>query len=612
MLASQKTNGLKPFLLLFCIGFIPLTGISILSIVQSRQALTAEAFDRLQAVAQIKQGAVTKYIESVSAQMQIVKMNPLVRAGIKQLPKAIAESGGQVGGERWLGLVGRLQKKYDLIVNSNGWQDVYLIDTSGQIVFACGGGNEVGLFVTDPSLAGSILAEAFASAGKMTYEETAISDFRPFGTLDNSHSAFAIAQILSAKKELAGYVAARIPADEITAILHQREGMGQSGETILVGSDHLLRTDSLQDPSNYSVSASFAAPGSHQINTPAVASALIGESGKLTYSNHRDIEVLGAWFPLNLRGTTWALIAELDKKEALTSAAKLQKILLLAGLVGLLSTIVVAIFLTRKLLSPLNNLIDGLGSCAQQMVEESKKAIGRSQELAGAATDNASTLQQITSNLHDIKTTSKTNAGAATEADKLMKQAEEALGRADSQMAQATTAMTEITTASRESQRIIKTIEEIAFQTNLLALNAAVEAARAGEAGKGFAVVAEEVGNLAQRSSKAITSTSNQISGTDARVIEGSAHVRQTNESFAAASGNVSQVGSLLESVMQSSAEQAHGVEAINNSVEQMEEKLRKMANQADDSSRAVTIMVEISDKLNSYVSELEALTGSQ
>ncbi len=124
MRASQKANGLKPFLLLFCIGMVPLTGIGILSIVQSRQALTNETFDRLQAVAQIKQGAVTKYLESVSAQMQIVKVNPLVRAGIKQFHKAVAEADGKVGSERWLGLVDRLQKKYVTIMESNGWLDL--------------------------------------------------------------------------------------------------------------------------------------------------------------------------------------------------------------------------------------------------------------------------------------------------------------------------------------------------------------------------------------------------------------------------------------------------------------------------------------------------------
>ena len=50
-------------------------------------------------------------------------------------------------------------------------------------------------------------------------------------------------------------------------------------------------------------------------------------------------------------------------------------------------------------------------------------------------------------------------------------------------MKELTVSMEEISKASEATQKIIKTIDEIAFQTNLLALNTAVEAARAGEAG---------------------------------------------------------------------------------------------------------------------------------
>ena len=70
-----------------------------------------------------------------------------------------------------------------------------------------------------------------------------------------------------------------------------------------------------------------------------------------------------------------------------------------------------------------------------------------------------------------------TNAENAYEANTLATTAAKAAGEGQEKMNQMITSMQQITKNSEETQKVVKTIDDIAFQTNLLALNAAVEAA---------------------------------------------------------------------------------------------------------------------------------------
>jgi methyl-accepting chemotaxis protein len=254
----------------------------------------------------------------------------------------------------------------------------------------------------------------------------------------------------------------------------------------------------------------------------------------------------------------------------------------------------------------------GITDVAGRLATESEKANGSAAQVAQAssamaegATQQAASLEETSSSLHEMASMTTRNSENAQNAKGLANQARQTADAGANDMEQMKSAMSAIKGASVEISKIIKTIDEIAFQTNILALNAAVEAARAGEAGLGFAVVADEVRNLAQRCAGAAKETAEKISASTEKSEQGVRISEKMAANLAAIVEKTRQLDERIGEIAQSSHEQSEGIGQLNSAVASMDKITQSTAAVAQQSASASEELKAQAEQVRIAVAEL-------
>ncbi len=254
-------------------------------------------------------------------------------------------------------------------------------------------------------------------------------------------------------------------------------------------------------------------------------------------------------------------------------------------------------------LDALNDTLGQVAVAVDQISSGSQQVSESSQAVSQGATEQASSLEETTSSMTEMSSQTKQNAENASQANQLSSSARDAADKGDNQMEMMLAAMGEINNSSDQISRIIKVIDEIAFQTNLLALNAAVEAARAGVHGKGFAVVAEEVRNLAQRSAKAASETTELIEGSVERVGNGTKIAHETAKALKDIIVGITKATDLVAEIASASKEQVQGIGQVNEALGQIDQVTQSNTASAEESASA-------SEELSSQAVQLKQMIG--
>ena len=283
-----------------------------------------------------------------------------------------------------------------------GFYDLFLVDhNTGNIVYSVFKELDYATSLVNGPYANSGIGEAFkkaTNAGNTDF--TGLTDFAPYVPSYNAPASFIATPIYDRNKKL-GVLILQMPIDNINAVMtHNQDwknsGLGDSGESYLVGADFTMRSNGqflledkpayltlmrdigLSDATIEELDTKNTTIGLQPVQTAGTEAALAGEKGYAIFPDYRGIPVLSAYKPLTIGGLQWAIMSEIDEAEAFAPVAHIKSaitkttlaILLVALATGpllgwlLASTVVRPI---KKLTNTIHSMADGEGDLTQRL-----------------------------------------------------------------------------------------------------------------------------------------------------------------------------------------------------------------------------------------------------
>ncbi|MFW5733870.1 MAG: cache domain-containing protein, partial [Oceanidesulfovibrio sp.] len=348
---------LKKTMIGFCllIGIIPFLAIGIYSYQTASGELSDTVFDQLQAIRDVKGHGIRDRIEIWFADTDMLASDEYVPEALEAFSGYAATSMGTrsdailVDTPAYNSMHSAYLEHFARYVDILGYYDVFIIDPQGRVLFTAARESDLGQNLATGRLKDSPLATAWRQARN---SDNVFVDFVPYAPSNGIPAAF-MAEPIRRNGKLLCVVALQISLERLNDFMQQRSGMGETGETYLVGQDLLMRSDSYLNPKDHSVAASFANPERGKVDTVAARQALEGETGSDIITDYNGNPVFSAYMPIHVGDTTWALIAEIDKHEALEAVSLLRNGMFTAGFAVFIAIILTTIFfIKRELLRP--------------------------------------------------------------------------------------------------------------------------------------------------------------------------------------------------------------------------------------------------------------------
>lgn len=283
-----------------------------------------------------------------------------------------------------------------------GMNDLLLVEAeTGNIVYSTNKRIDLGTNTVVGPYADGGLGEVVGKLATVAVGDSVISDTF-FYVPTSGEPVFFLASVVRSGSNVIGAVVAEVPVSALTGVMTaqqdwRRLGLGDTGESYIVGADGTLRTDTrawLQDPDDYlsrhlekyddpDANTLIEIVGSpvliQEVDNAAVTEGLDGNQYTGNVTNYLGTKTLAASGPAAVDGVTWIVVVEVDRAEADAALNSLLRRFLLVLALLLPSIAVLGVFLARTLTKPADELVRAAARIANGDLDTEIEDLGQNE-----------------------------------------------------------------------------------------------------------------------------------------------------------------------------------------------------------------------------------------
>jgi len=374
----------KLALLFLLIGIFSGVTVGVYSYYSAKNALVARTFDQLKSLKGVKKKQIEGFYADRVRDIKLFSQSE----DVNKLLMLLNKSSKPLSFEHY-----EYNRYFNRYIQSCGYYDQFIVgDTTGWMIYTDVAESKPEFnFVLD-----TIKNEHLKSVFNKTIQskQTIIQDYQ---NDNNKPVSYIASPIENEKGEVIGLVAMQISLTSINKIMlenNNQSGLGNTGETYLVGSDYLMRSCSRFKEQSVLTT---------KVRTKASINALNNIDSTEIIKDYRNINVLSSYSHLNIQGLNWAIIVEIDLNEAMIPVIAIRNDILFLSIILILFILGSAIMIARSISSPIIKLRNatikvGEGDFATKVSIKSKDEIG---ELAETFNKMTFRLQTITQELKE-------------------------------------------------------------------------------------------------------------------------------------------------------------------------------------------------------------------